>query len=109
MMKRMLVTAVFAALVAAPAVADEAQVAKGKALTAKYNCKMCHAVGGQGGKLAKPLDGVIDRRDDAALRRILTDPQKELPPGKVKMPKVAWATGDVDAVIAYLHTLKAPK
>ena len=82
-------------------------VAKGQSLTVQHKCSMCHAAGGKGGKIGKALDGVADRYDAAALKRILTDPLKEFPDAKVKMPKVAWAAGDIDAVTAYLQTLKA--
>lgn len=85
---------------------DAALVEKGQALAKKHNCSMCHAVAGKGGKISKPLDGVGDRYDEAGLRRVLTDPQKEFPNAKIKMPKVVWADGDVDAMIAYLQTLK---
>ena len=96
-----------AAVVAGTAAAqDQKLVSKGQSLNVKHKCSMCHAVGGKGGKIGKALDGVADRYDAAALKRILTDPQKEFPDAKIKMPKVAWAAGDVDAVIAYLQTLK---
>lgn len=86
---------------------DAKAVAKGQALTFKNRCSMCHQLGGRGGKIGKPLDGVSDRLDAAAIKRILTDPLKEFPNEKVKMPKVAWEAGDIDAVVAYLQTLKA--
>jgi hypothetical protein len=63
--------------------------------------------GRQGGKIGKPHDGVSAIRDAVALRRILTDPLKGFPDAEIKMPKIDWAAGDVDAVIAYLQTLKA--
>jgi cytochrome c2 len=107
-MKRILMATAFAALVSAPAAAqDRALVAKGQDLTVKNKCSMCHLVAGKGGKIGQPLDGVAERFDTAALRRILTDPAKEFPDAKVKMTKVAWAPGDTDAVVAYLQTLKA--
>lgn len=107
-MKRILMATVFTALAWVPAAAqDQALVKKGQDLAVKNKCSMCHLVAGKGGKISKPLDGVAERRDQAALRRILTDPAKEFPDAKIKMPKVAWAPGDMDAVIAYLQTLKA--
>ncbi len=95
------------ALAGVAAAQDPKLVAKGQGLAVKNKCSMCHIVAGKGGKIGKPLDGVSERRDAAAMRRILTDPLKEFPDEKIKMPKVAWAPGDVDAVIAYLETLKA--
>lgn len=98
----------FVSLAAAAAQApDPKLVAKGQALVAEHKCAMCHAIAGKGGKLSKPLDGVSTRHDVAGLKRILEDPQAEFPQAKIKMPKVLWHPGDVDAVVAYLQTLKA--
>jgi cytochrome c2 len=85
---------------------DPKLAAKGQELAVKHKCSMCHLIAGKGGKIGKPLDGVSNQYDVAGLRRILTDPLKEFPDAKIKMPKVAWAAGDIDAVIAYLQTLK---
>jgi len=112
MLKRILLglTCVVAAS-AIVAAADPKLVAKGQALTVKNKCAMCHTLEGKGGKIGKPLDGVSGRIDEATMRKILADPQKELPPQTpppaAKMPKVAWEKGDIDAVVAYLQTLKA--
>ena len=96
-------------VVASAAAQDTKLVAKGEGLAKKHNCAMCHAIAGKGGKISKALDGIGERYDADGLRKILTDPQKVFPDAKIKMPKVAWATGDVDAVIAYLQSLKAAK
>ncbi len=105
----MLIATAFLMLASALATAqDQKLVAKGQSLTVEHKCSMCHAIGGKGGKIGKALDGVADRYDVAALKRILTDPLKEFPDAKIKMPKVAWAAGEMDAVIAYLQTLKTP-
>jgi cytochrome c2 len=88
---------------------DAKAVVKGQELAVKNHCSMCHLVAGKGGKIGKPLDGVTDRLDVAKIKSILADPLKELPNEKVKMPKVAWQAGDIDAVVAYLQTLKAAK
>ena len=57
--------------------------------------------------LVVALDEVTDRLAVAKIKEILADPLKEFPNEKVKMPKVAWQAGDIDAVVAYLQTLKA--
>jgi cytochrome c2 len=107
MVKSILAAAALIAFASLPAFAQDPKlVSKGRDLTVKNHCAMCHQLAGKGGKIGKPLDGVTARLDEAAIRRILADPQKELPDGKVKMPKVAWAAGDIDAVVAYLQTLK---
>jgi cytochrome c2 len=87
---------------------DAAVVTRGQALTVQHKCAMCHVVNGKGGKLSKSLDGVGDRLDAKALARLLADPVAAFPNAKIKMPKVAWQPGDIDAVVAYLKTLKAP-
>ncbi len=103
-----LIVGAFLALGSALASAQDPKlVAKGQSLTVQHKCSMCHAVGAKGGKLGKAFEGVSDRFDAAALKRILADPQKEFPDAKTKMPKVAWAAGDIDAVVAYLQTIKA--
>ncbi len=107
MMKRLLGACAVVALLSWGVAAQDTQlIGKGHDLTVKNRCAVCHVITGKGGKIAKPLDGVAARLDAAAIRRILTDPQKELPDAKVKMPKIAWAPGDIDAVIAYLQSLK---
>lgn len=85
---------------------DAKLVARGKGLVAEHRCAMCHTIEAKGGKLSKSLDGVSEHRDAAALARILTDPQKEFPDARIKMPTVAWQAGEMAAVIAYLQTLK---
>ncbi len=85
---------------------DSKAVAKGQELATKNHCAMCHMIDGKGGKIGKPLDGVTTRLDAAKIKEILADPLKEFPNEKVKMPKVAWQPGDIDAVVAYLQTLK---
>ena len=108
MLRLILIIAAFALIAAgSPLFAQEAKlVARGQSLVAEHRCAMCHTIAAKGGKLSKFLDGVSERRDSAALTLILTDPQKEFPDAKIKMPKVAWQAGEVAAVVAYLQTLK---
>lgn len=103
----LLAVACFATISGYAAAQDAKAVAKGQELAVKNHCSMCHLLAGKGGKIGKPLDGVTDRLDAARIKAILTDPLKEFPNEKVKMPKVAWQAGDIDAVVAYLQTLKA--
>ncbi len=100
-------TAFVALTVAAAQAPDPKLVAKGQALVVEHKCAMCHTVAGKGGKLSASLDGVSARRDAAGLKRALEDPLAEFPQAKIKMPKVLWKPGDVDAVVAFLQSLKA--
>jgi len=85
---------------------DATLVARGRTLVAEHRCAMCRTIAAKGGKLSKSLDGVSERRDSAALTPILTDPQKEFPDAKIKMPTFAWQAGEIATVVAYLQTLK---
>lgn len=70
-------------------------------------CKVCHSIGGDAGKLADkggPLDGVGTKRDEAWLRAYLADPKSKIP--DAKMPNLKLAPADLDALVAYLLSLK---
>lgn len=85
-----------------------AGAAEGKAVYEKQ-CKMCHSVAGDGGKMAAtggPLDGVGAKRDDAWLKAYISDPKSKIPTSK--MPKLKVAPQDLDDVAAFLLTLKEP-
>jgi cytochrome c2 len=85
-----------------------AGAAEGKAAYEKQ-CKMCHSVAGDGGKMAStggPLDGVGAKRDEAWLKAYISDPKSKVP--TAKMPKLKVAPQDLDDVAAFLLTLKEP-
>jgi mono/diheme cytochrome c family protein len=72
-------------------------------------CKACHSIGGVGGPMAKlggPLDGVGAKHDQAWLKAYLKDPKSKIP--NAKMPKQNLPDEDVNALAAYLVTLKTP-
>jgi len=85
-----------------------AGAAEGKAAYEKQ-CKVCHSVAGEGGKMEKtggPLDGVGAKRDAAWLKAYVTDPKSKVP--ESKMPKLKVAPNDLDDIVAFLATLKEP-
>jgi nitric oxide reductase subunit C len=88
----------------------EASAARGRQVFEQSKCLLCHSLDGKGGKLSVALDGVAERRDAAAMKRILLSPEKELAgsKAKVKMPVFPFKDGEVDAVVAYLLTLRKP-
>jgi protein SCO1/2 len=77
-------------------------------------CSACHTVG-QGDKVGPDLAGVTARRPRAWLARYIGAPDEVLAEGdaaavalyekygKVRMPKLRFAPGEVDAVISYLE------
>jgi mono/diheme cytochrome c family protein len=92
----------------AVAAQDAKQVAAGKKLYETYNCQKCHKIGDVG-KLT-PLDGVASKLTADEIKTWLVSPDemtaklKKKP--KVKMKKQDYKPGEVDAMMAYLLTLK---
>ena len=100
-----------AALVLAPAaaIADDAKVEKGMQVYAAQKCSMCHSIAGKGNAKGS-LDGVGSKWSAAEIKQWLVDPAAmaakakavRKPPMKAKpMP-----AEDIDALVAYLSTLK---
>jgi protein SCO1/2 len=81
-------------------------------------CSACHTIG-LGDKVGPDLAGVTARRERAWLARYIGAPDEVLAAGdpvamalfekyrKVRMPKLRFAAGEVDAVIAYLEARTA--
>jgi nitric oxide reductase subunit C len=93
-------------VLAATAGSARAGADEGKALY-ETKCKVCHSVGGAGGKMADKggaLDGVGSKRDAAWLTKYLTDPKSAMP--DAKMPKIKMTESEMADYVAYLLTLK---
>lgn len=70
-------------------------------------CKLCHSIGGEGGKQAEKggkLDGVGAKHDAAWLKAYIEDPKSKMP--DAKMPKIKLAPEELDALVTYLSSLK---
>jgi nitric oxide reductase subunit C len=70
-------------------------------------CKVCHSIAGVGGPMAKtggPLDGVGSKRDEAWLKEYIKDPKSKNP--QSKMPKATLSEEEINAVAAYVASLK---
>lgn len=98
---------------AVPAFAQDAKVEKGMKLFADSKCSMCHSVAGKGNAKG-PLDGVGSKLTAEEIRQWLINPAEMT--GKTKatrkppMPPFAkLAKEDLDALIAYMQTLKKGK
>ena len=99
------------AMSTAAAAQDKAVVAHGEKVYAAQKCAMCHSIAGKGNAKG-PLDDV-GRLSDEDLRQWMIAPRvmaektkstrKPLMPEYTKLSKE-----DLDAVIAYLRTLKKP-
>jgi mono/diheme cytochrome c family protein len=93
------------------AVGQDAKAAdRGKAVFAEQKCSLCHAVAGKGNPKGA-LDEVGSKRTADQIRQWLLTPkemaEKEKATRKPPMqPYTKLAKGDLDALVAFLQTLK---
>ena len=97
----------------AVAAQDTKQVQAGRRLYESKECAKCHLIAGKGNKIS-PLDGVASKLSAADLRKWLTA-TAEMEAALDHKPKVKMSSkigpmkltdADVDALVAYLKTLK---
>jgi mono/diheme cytochrome c family protein len=109
-MKAHFLCAVMAGLVLGTAgLAQAADVAKGEKLFVDQKCTLCHSVADKGNKKG-PLDGVATKLKADEIREWITDAKgmtaKTKATRKPEMKAYSLPKDDVDAVVAYLATLK---
>jgi mono/diheme cytochrome c family protein len=98
-------------LIAAPALAgDAAQVEKGKSLFAAQKCSLCHSVAGKGNAKGS-LDEIGSKLKADEIRQWLVSPKEMAEKAKAtrKPPMQSYeklAKADLDALVAYLESLK---
>ena len=96
-------------VIPAAAAAQDAKVTKGAEVYAAQKCALCHAIGDKGNKKG-PLDGVATKLKAAEIREWITDAKgmtaKTKAPRKPEMKAYSLPKEDVDALVAYLATLK---
>ena len=99
------------ALIGATATAASAQdlATKGKEVYTAQKCSVCHSIAGAGNKKGA-LDGVGTKLSAADIRSWITDAPgmaaKTKAERKPVMKAYPLAAGDLDALVAYLQTLK---
>lgn len=91
---------------------DAKLIEKGKEVyaAAKPACSMCHSIEGKGNAKG-PLDGVGSKLKPEEIREWLTNPQEMAKKHNatrkpMKQPYTKMAKEDMDALVAYLHSLK---
>ena len=93
----------------AAAAAQDVKVAKGAEVYAAQKCGMCHSIGDKGNKKG-PLDGVAGKYSTDELRAWIVDAKgmtaKTSAPRKPFMNNYNLPKADLDALIAYMATLK---
>lgn len=92
-----------------PALCADAKVDRGKEVFTAQKCSLCHSIAGKGNAKGK-LDGVGAKLTPAEIKQWIVDPvamtaktkAERKPPMKAK----AIPPEDVEALVAYLSTLK---
>jgi mono/diheme cytochrome c family protein len=107
-MFRTIAGAIAGVAVAASAAAQDGAI-RGEKVYADQKCALCHSVGDKGNKKG-PLDGVATRLKGAELREWIVDAkgmtEKTKAARKPNMKAYALPKEDVDALVAYMATLK---
>jgi mono/diheme cytochrome c family protein len=89
--------------------ADDPKIAKGTQVYADQKCALCHSIGEKGNKKG-PLDGVASKYSAADLPAWIVDAKamtaKTKSARKPEMKNYALPKEDVDALVAYMATLK---
>ncbi len=100
--------AVLGILAAGPAFAQGA-AAKGEKVYADQKCSLCHSIAGKGNAKGS-LDNVGSKLSADEIRQWITDPKgmtaKTKATRKPEMKQYTLPKEDVDALVAYLSTLK---
>jgi mono/diheme cytochrome c family protein len=108
MFRRALAVTAFGSLIALPAAAQDLK-AKGEKVFTDQKCSLCHSVAGKG-NVKGPLDDVGGKLSAADIRAWITDANamtaKIATPRKPVMKQYSLPKEDVDALVAYLTTLK---
>jgi len=86
-----------------PITSDTTTIAQGKRLVTEKACVGCHVVGGGGGTLGPSLNGVVARRGSDFVRHKLADPTFNN--ATSMMPNFGLSAEQIEAILAYLHTL----
>ena len=93
----------------AAAAAQDAKVTKGAEVYAAQKCAMCHSIGDKGNKKG-PLDGVGSKLSTADIRLWMSDAKamtaKTKAARKPEMKSYALPNDDLDALVAYMVSLK---
>jgi mono/diheme cytochrome c family protein len=104
------IAAVFAAVALPAVVSTQAdKIEAGKKVYAAQKCSTCHSVAGVGSKMA-PLDGAGSKLTAAEIKAWITNPdpltEKLATKPKIKMKKYTLPDAELDALVAYVASLK---
>src|ERR1051326_2423780 len=92
--------------------AQDAKVTKGEKVFTDQKCALCHSIGGHGNAKG-PLDDVGSKLSADEIRQWITDAKgmtaKSKASRKPEMKQYTLPKEDVDALVAYLSSLKGKK
>jgi len=107
-MRSLMLAAVLCVGVAAAAAAQDAKT-KGEKIYADQKCSLCHSIAGKGNAKGS-LDGVGSKLKADEIREWIVDAKgmtaKTKATRKPEMKQYTLSNDDVDALVAYLSTLK---
>ncbi len=108
-MLRSFILAAAALVLVANVASAQDKVARGAAVYAEQKCQLCHAVAGKGNAKG-PLDAVGTKLSAADLKAWIVDAKgmtaKTKSTRKPDMKNYTLPDADVDALVAYMQTLK---
>lgn len=108
-MRSIIIAITMCAGTATAVAANDAAVTKGEKLYADQKCAVCHSIGDKGNKKG-PLDGVASKLSAADVHEWITDAKgmtaKSKSARKPVMKAYTLPKDDVDALVAYMMTLK---
>jgi len=108
MVRRVVMAGMLCVVFAMPAAAQDLK-AKGEKLFVDQKCSLCHSIAGKGNAKG-PLDDVGSKDSPADIRAWIVDANamtaKTGAPRKPVMKQFSLEKDDVDALVAYLTTLK---
>jgi mono/diheme cytochrome c family protein len=108
-MFRSFILAAAAVVCAATLASAQDKVAKGQQVYADQKCSLCHSIAGKGNAKG-PLDGVGSKYSAADMKAWIVDAKgmtaKTKAPRKPEMKNYQLPKDDVDALVAYMATLK---
>jgi mono/diheme cytochrome c family protein len=108
-MVRVITGVVLGVALAATAAAQDVKVTQGEKVFVDQKCTLCHSVGDKGNKKG-PLDSVASQLKPDEIREWIVDAKgmtaKTKPTRKPDMKAYTLPKDDVDALVAYLSTLK---
>jgi mono/diheme cytochrome c family protein len=108
-MLRSIVFAAAAVLLVANVAGAQDKVARGQAVYAEQKCSLCHSIAGKGNAKG-PLDAVGSKTSAADLKAWIVDAKgmtaKTKATRKPDMKSYTLPEADVDALVAYMLTLK---